>query len=264
MSENRQTDLGVHDAVGIRADNPGPLTLSGTNSWVVGRQLAWVIDPGPADPTHIERVVEEVKQRGGLGGIALTHSHSDHSEGIDMLVELAGEVPVIGAEPHGSGIPAHGSIYGPLETHSLPGHSADHVAYIAGGVAFTGDALFAQSSVFVSPGSGSLTGYLDSLQLLAARSPAVIAPGHGPLIENPTERINQQVAHRLERERRLVDALGVGHREIDALLGEVWDDVPDELIPAAAVTLAAHLDRLEETGRLPEGVERPDLPGWVV
>lgn len=256
--------LEAGDAIGFRAPNPGPLTLEGTNTWVVGRDPAWVIDPGPADAGHIGLLVAEAANRGGLGGVALTHGHADHSEGVDMLVELAGTVPVIGARPHGGGVPEHGSLQGPLEVHSLPGHSTDHVAYIAGAVAFTGDAIFAMSSVYVAPGRGSLAGYLASLEQLRDRAPSVIAPGHGPLIENPAERISQQIAHRLDRERRLVEALDQGHASIEALLAVVWDDVPPELLPAAQVTLAAHLDRLDEEDRLPEGVERPDVPDWVV
>jgi glyoxylase-like metal-dependent hydrolase (beta-lactamase superfamily II) len=147
---------------------------------------------------------------------------------------------------------------------ALPGHSSDHLAFAFGDVVFTGDAIFANSSVFISPGPGSLAGYLAALNNLADRGPAVLAPGHGPLIKDPKGRIGEQVAHRLDRERRLVDAIAAGNNSVASLLAEVWDDVPEMLLPAATVTLAAHLDKLDDEERLPDGVERPDIPEWVV
>src|SRR5579862_4589804 len=76
-----------HDVVGIRAANPGPFSLTGTNSWIVGRDPAWVVDPGPALDDHLEALASEIESRGGLGGIALTHDHFDHSELVPGLRE---------------------------------------------------------------------------------------------------------------------------------------------------------------------------------
>jgi glyoxylase-like metal-dependent hydrolase (beta-lactamase superfamily II) len=87
----------------------------------------------------------------------------------------------------------------------------------------------------------------------------VICPGHGPVILDPAAKLDEYVAHRLERERRLVAALDAGLRTADELLDRVWSDAPAALRPAATVTLAAHLDKLDEEGRLPDGVERPEL-----
>ncbi len=249
-----------HGAVGVRAANPGLLTLEGTNSWVVGDEGAWVIDPGPALTDHLDALERELEQRGGMAGIALTHGHADHSEAVPVLIERLGEVPVVRSGPGAGG----GASQGPLEVLELPGHSADHVAFVGGGVAYTGDAIFAHSSVYVAPGRGSLSGYLAGLEALAALGPELIAPGHGPLIEDPVPRIRWQIAHRLERERRLIEALDEGSATVPELLAVVWDDVPEQLLPAATVTLAAHLDKLEEEGRSLEGVERPDIPEWVV
>lgn len=260
-------DPGNPEVIGLRADNPGPLTLDGTNSWIVGTGSAgaWVIDPGPALEAHQEAIAAEVKGRSGLAGIALTHGHGDHVDGVPLLLGLLGPAPVVGPRPHGEGAPAHEAKHGPLAVHALPGHTADHVAYVhESGIAFTGDAIFAESSVFVSPGPGSLAGYLGSLEELAQLRLDALAPGHGPVIDDPAGRIRDQIDHRLERERRLIDSLAEGHRSVDGILAVVWDDVPPQLKPAAAVTLAAHLDKLEEEGRLPEGVERPETPDWVV
>lgn len=246
--------------LGVKADNPSPLTLEGTNTWLVGEGEVWVVDPGPELPEHVAAVAAEVTDRGRLAGVALTHGHADHSAAVPLLLEALGPAPVIAGHPgHGPGEEA-----GPLEVLSLPGHSRDHLAFAFGDVIFTGDAIFANSSVFISPGPGSLAGYLNALQDMSDRSPAVLAPGHGPLITDPSARIAEQVAHRLERERRLVAAIADGHYTVDAILGQVWDDVPEMLLPAATVTLAAHLDKLADEERLPDGVERPDIPEWVV
>jgi glyoxylase-like metal-dependent hydrolase (beta-lactamase superfamily II) len=89
---------------------------------------------------------------------------------------------------------------------------------------------------------------------------ALLCPGHGPVVEDPHAKIGEYLAHRRDRERRVIAALDDGKRSVEELLDEVWDDAPAVLRPAAAVTLAAHLDKLEEEGRLPEGVERPKWP----
>jgi len=129
-------------------------------------------------------------------------------------------------------------------------------------VAFTGDAVLGEGSVFVAPDPGALAGYLAGLRALRERGPAVICPGHGPVVDDPAAKIDAYVAHRLDRERRLVAALDAGLRTINELIDEVWSDAPAILRPASIVTLAAHLDKLDDEGRLPEGVERPT--GWPV
>ncbi|MEI7559076.1 MAG: MBL fold metallo-hydrolase [Actinomycetes bacterium] len=248
------------DVLGIRADNPGPLTLEGTNTWIVGSTDIWVVDPGPELAEHADAVAAEVSSRGRFAGIALTHGHGDHSDAVPLLLERLGPVPVIA----GLSGARRGQKAGDMEVVSLPGHCADHIAFAHEDIVFTGDAIFADSSVFVSPGAGSLAGYLAALGELRDRGPRLLAPGHGWLIEDPQARINEQLEHRLDRERRLVEAIEAGHTSIAEVLSVVWDDVPDYLLPAATVTLAAHLDKLHEEGRLPEAVERPDIPEWVV
>ena len=101
---------------------------------------------------------------------------------------------------------------------------------------------------------GSLSAYLDSLRRLRALELDVICPGHGPYVRDPAAKLDEYIAHRLERERRIVAALGDCARTEDELLAAAWDVIPDGLRVAAAWTLAAHLDKLREEGRLPEGV----------
>jgi glyoxylase-like metal-dependent hydrolase (beta-lactamase superfamily II) len=251
------------DVVGIRANNPGPFTLSGTNSWLVGRDPAWLIDPGPDLQDHVAHLAEEIKRRGGLGGVALTHSHADHTGAMPAVRELFPDARVAAA--HGPGaewgvVLADGSHFGPLEAVGTPGHAPDHLAFVAGAIGFTGDAVLGQGSVFITPGPGALAGYLVGLERLRARKLEAICPGHGPLVLDPEAKLEEYIAHRLDREHRLVAALQAGHRGVQELLDVAWDDAPEALRAAAAITLAAHLDKLEDEGRLPEGVERPVVP----
>jgi glyoxylase-like metal-dependent hydrolase (beta-lactamase superfamily II) len=250
-----------HDVIGVRADNPGPFTLGGTNSWLVGRDPAWLIDPGPALAEHVTRLSEQIDARGGLGGIALTHSHDDHVGALPRVRERYPDAPVAGNDPEKASIVlADGTRFGPLEAVFTPGHALGHLAFIATGAGFTGDAVLGEGSVFIAPGPGAMKGYLDGLRRLRARSLDVICPGHGPIVPDPSAKLEQYIEHRLERERRLLDALVSGRRTVHELLDAAWDDVPAELRPAAAVTLAAHLDKLKDEGRLPAGVERPAIP----
>jgi len=242
----------------IRADNPGTFTLSGTNTWVLGRDPAWVVDPGPALDAHLDAVAAAVAARGGAGGIAITHDHADHVEGVPGLRERLGEgVPVAAARYAEAEVRlADGDAFGPLRALAAPGHAPDHLAFVAGTACCTGDAVLGEGSVFVAPGPGAMAGYLAALERLLGLGLEVVLPGHGPPVADPRAKLEAYLAHRRDRERRLLDALAAGGRSEEELLDAVWDDVPAALRGAAAVTLAAHLGKLEEEGRLPAGVER--------
>jgi glyoxylase-like metal-dependent hydrolase (beta-lactamase superfamily II) len=256
--------LAAHDVACIRAANPGPFTLTGTNTWIVGRGGAWVVDPGPALPAHVEAIAAEVERRGGLAGIALTHDHPDHAEGVPALRErLRGVAPLAGARGAVDVRVGDGERAGPFEALATPGHAPDHLTYVLGEIAFTGDAVLGEGSVFVAPDPGALAGYLAGLERLRERRLSLICPGHGPLVEDPDAKIAEYVEHRLARERALLAALAAGARSVDELLDRAWADAPAILRPAATVTLAAHLDKLADEGRLPQDVERPARPPWL-
>jgi glyoxylase-like metal-dependent hydrolase (beta-lactamase superfamily II) len=224
--------------VRVRAANPSVFTLDGTNTYVVGR---WVVDPGPADPDHLGAV--RAAARDGIEGVVLTHSHSDHAEGAEEL-----GTPVT--------LPQEGQEAGPFLAVSTPGHSPDSVCLVAGRVCFTGDTVLGTGSVFIAPGEGSLSSYLASLRRLRTFDLEVLCPGHGPYVWAPRAKLDEYIEHRLDRERRLVAALDAGLRRRDELLDSAWSDAPPELRSAAALTLAAHLEKLAEEGRLPADVER--------
>lgn len=250
-------DLPGYDVVGIRADNPGAFTLSGTNSWIVAHGPAWLVDPGPALGDHIDALAGAINERGGLGGIALTHDHADHSEAVWALRERYPGVPVAAGRGDVDVILADGDPFGSLEPVSTPGHAPDHFAFVFGRVAMTGDAVLGEGSVFISPDPGALVGYLAALERLRDRRLELLCPGHGPPVHDPQAKLDEYITHRLERERRLVAGLDRGARTVQEMLDAAWDDVPEHLRPAATVTLAAHLDKLAGEGRLPAGVERP-------
>lgn len=253
--------LGSLDIALVRADNPSPLTLTGTNTWVVGRGPCWVIDPGPALESHLSAVAAEVERRGGAGGIAVTHDHFDHAEGTEGLrVRLEGDVRVGAARLAATVRLADGDAFGPLQAIATPGHAPDHLSFAYRDALFTGDAVLGTGTAFLFPQPGALRDYLAALEGLRAREPRVICPGHGPLVTDPRAKLDEYLAHRLDRETRLVAGLEAGRRTVDELLDAAWDDVPDPLRPVAAVTLATHLDKLDDEGRLPAGVERPALP----
>jgi glyoxylase-like metal-dependent hydrolase (beta-lactamase superfamily II) len=246
-----------HEIVGLRADNPGPFTLSGTNTWIVGSDPAWLVDPGPDLPEHAAAVVAEVERRGGLGGVALTHDHGDHSGALSEVRQRFPHAPVAAARGDVDRLLRDGSEFGPLEVVGTPGHAPDHLAFVVGSAALTGDAVLGQGSVFIAPDPGALTRYLEALGELRRRHLSVLLPGHGPPVSDPAAKLDEYVAHRLERERRLLQGLDAGARSVSEMLNAAWDDVPEQLRPAATVTLAAHLDKLQAEGRLPAGVERP-------
>ena len=248
--------LAEHGVVRLRADNPGPLTLSGTNTWVVGRDPAYVVDPGPALDGHLDHVYAAIEASGGLGGIALTHDHADHSEAVTVLRERF-PAPLAAARGEVDVRLREGVRFGPLRALATPGHAPDHYALIAQRACFTGDAVLGEGSVFIAPDPGALAGYLDALARLGALELDVLCPGHGPPVWEPRAKLEEYIAHRSERERLLLAALAEGRRSVTELLQAAWPDVPEALRPAAAVTLVAHLDKLAEEGRLPAGVERP-------
>jgi glyoxylase-like metal-dependent hydrolase (beta-lactamase superfamily II) len=231
------------DVERLTAPNPGPMTLDGTNTYVVGRDPAVVIDPGPADEDHIEAIRQEAEGRGGIGTVLLTHGHGDHSDAVAAL----------GIEP---ARPGDGDTIAGLQAIATPGHASDHLCFLLERACFTGDLILGEGSTIVGPREmgGSLRDYMESLRRLQGLDLTVLFPGHGPQIDDPQAKIAEYIAHRQEREDRLVSAIEQGERSRAALLAEVWDDVPEQLRGAAAIAMQAHLETLEDDGRLP-----PDL-----
>jgi glyoxylase-like metal-dependent hydrolase (beta-lactamase superfamily II) len=228
----------------VRAANPSPMTLDGTNTYVIA---GWVVDPGPDDDAHLRAVLEAAGGAGAVAGIVLTHDHHDHSAGAARLAAMAGGVAV----RH----PGAGGDAGPFEALPTPGHSRDSVCLIHERVCFSGDTVLGEGSVFVPASGGGLAAYLAGLERLRERELDAICPGHGPVVWDARERVAHYIRHRLERERKVLEAIEAGARSNDEILERAWDDAPIDSIPmlraAAAATLEAHLEKLRADGRLP-------------
>jgi glyoxylase-like metal-dependent hydrolase (beta-lactamase superfamily II) len=232
------------DVERLTAPNPSPMTLDGTNTYLVGRDPSVVIDPGPDDAGHIDAIRAAADARGGIGTVLLTHDDADHLAGVEPL----------GIEPTR---PADGETIAGLTAIATPGHAAEHLSFLlpgdGGSACFCGDLILGQGSTIVGPREfgGSLADYMESLRRLQQLELTVLYPGHGPEVGDPEAKIAEYIAHRQEREDRLIAALDRGERSRAALLAEVWDDVPADLRGPAAIAMEAHLEKLQDEGHLP-------------
>lgn len=256
----REIETGVdgYEVRLLRADNPSPMTLDGTNSWVVGSGgRSWVIDPGPTTAAHIAGLAELARGLGKPAAVLLTHDHLDHSEGVEAMAAALG----VSALRHGDDFSEV-----PLVVTHTPGHASDHLIFSFGPpahtVVFSGDLILGQSSTIVPPGGGTLIAYLESLGKVLDLDPTLILPGHGEPISDAVSAVEGQREHRLRRERDLVAALEDGLYDREALLDRVWSDVSPELRIAAHVTMQTNLEKLDLEGRLPDDFETEGRKGW--
>jgi glyoxylase-like metal-dependent hydrolase (beta-lactamase superfamily II) len=253
----------------VTAANSSAFTLDGTNTYLLGRSRVIVIDPGPDDPAHVSAVLERVRADGGEVALVLvTHGHGDHM-GAAAAVAAGGAPPAHGATPGPRSAPVipvrrWGGGDAPLadgETVSegavalrvlyTPGHAADHVAlyWEAERVLFSGDLILGTGTVVLQPRDGALEEYLASLERVARLDMAVIAPGHGPLIDDPAARVAGYLSHRRMREGQVLDALAGGARTPGEIVGVIYTDLDPALHPAAENTVRAHLLKLVREGR---------------
>jgi glyoxylase-like metal-dependent hydrolase (beta-lactamase superfamily II) len=239
--------------VRVLAPNPGPFTLEGTNTWVVGRDLAVVIDPGPGDDAHLQAVVGEA---GSIGAILVTHDHPDHASGAARLASLTG-APVHAFKKGKGTVRLHdeqmistGDVH--LRVLYTPGHTSDHVTFMAEGTGamFTGDSVLGRGTAIIDPAEGDLAQYLQSLRRMREARPRVIYPGHGPIVFDAVGKLREYEAHRAMREEQVLEALAAGPRRIADVVPEIYADVPKELHAAAAVQVAAQMAKLEREDRV--------------
>lgn len=239
--------------VRILAPNPGVRELDGTNTWIVGRWPAAVIDPGVDDPAHLAEVLEAA---GRVGAILLTHDHPDHAPGAATLAVRTGASVLSAGRVEGRERLRDGeAIRMPgvhLVTVATPGHTPDHVAFSLpeDRALFTGDTVLGRGTSVIDPPEGDLTPYLRSLHRLREVEPRTIYPGHGPVVLDALGKLDEYLAHRQMREEQVLAGLAEGPRTPEELVPEIYGDYPVELHPLAARSVLAHLLKLEAEGRV--------------
>jgi glyoxylase-like metal-dependent hydrolase (beta-lactamase superfamily II) len=247
----------------VLAPNPSPMTLEGTNTYVVvGGREAIVIDPGPADPAHLDAIVAAAARRGAtIAAIAVTHSHPDHAPGAAPLAARTG-APVYGhADGRFSkdGILAEGGrvVAGDavLDAFEAPGHARDHLVFglAEEGALFTGDVIIGRGTVVIAPPYGDMRAYQNTLRRLRGfEGTRTLYGGHGDAIGDPRAKFDEYIAHREVREREILAQLTDGERTIPEIVAEIYRAVPTMLWPAAARQVLAYLIALEREGRVRE------------
>ncbi len=258
----------------VLAPNPSLMTLDGTNTWLIaepGSEPAIVVDPGPDDAGHLDRVRATAAAAGQrIEKIVLTHGHPDHSAGARRLAELTG-APVLAVDPAhrlgaaaalgaGDVVRAGGSEL--LRVIETPGHTSDSVCLLleADGAMLTGDTVLGRGTTVIA-GDGSLSDYLGSLDRLRALADEAalraLLPGHGPLLGDPAGTLDYYIAHRAERLAEVEAALAAGCRTLADIVARVYADVDRALWPFAEWSVRAQLAYLGERGALPPGQQIP-------
>lgn len=252
----------------VLANNPGPFTGPGTNTWILddGHGRVVVIDPGPIDTKHAGALMKTIGDR-QVEAVLVTHTHVDHAPMANPLASDLG-VPAVGYAPGPQFDPdvrlLDGASFevGALDLYVVhtPGHADDHLCFRAGNVLFTGDHIMGGSSVMVE----RMGPYLKSLEKLRGSGLERLLPGHGEEMGDPEAVIDWYVAHRLQRHRQIYDAIAEGAASVDEVVEVVYADVDKSLHRLAARSVGAHVELLREEGRITwqddELVVVPDAP----
>jgi glyoxylase-like metal-dependent hydrolase (beta-lactamase superfamily II) len=280
MKHDRNFDPDYGNAVelmpGIRritAQNPGPFTFHGTNTYLLGTRRLVCVDPGPASPAHIETILAAA---GGaaIEAIVVSHTHVDHSPGARLLKARTG-APIAGCGPHrparalaeseinpldASGDKEHapdrlledGDLFETselaLETVATPGHTTNHLCFAIRGmpVLLSADHVMAWSTSVVAPPDGSMRAYMASIDKLLDRPEEVYLPGHGGIVRDAPSYVEALKSHRLGRERAILRELSAAPRTIPDIVARLYTDIDPALFPAAGLSVFAHLEDLAD------------------
>lgn len=266
----------ISDAIRrLTVENPGPFTFHGTNTYLVGRDEVAVIDPGPEDEVHIERILRAL---GGkpLAAILVSHTHRDHSPGARLLKAKTG-APILGCATHRAARPLFSGEINPLDASAdadhtpdremkegdkfvvdglgleaiwTPGHTANHLVFALdeGRVLFSADHVMAWSTSIVAPPDGSMNDYMASIEKLRQRDDRRYYPGHGGPVNDPKRYLRALKAHRHQREAAILRRLAAGDRRIAEMVATIYASTDRRLHSAAALSVLAQMEALVERG----------------
>lgn len=262
----------VPGVLGFRNPNDPFRGLQGPNVYLVASGPGLLVDSGYPDEAHTAWVLEQLKEAGWtrLGAILLTHHHVDHAGGAEKVREATGAQIICHAKEETRTI-ADRTVEGgevlewdrlAIEVIHTPGSTCYCLRQER--LLFTGDHILGTGTTAVSPTGGSMGEYMESLRLLHGRDFAVVAPGHGPVVRSPRAKIEELIAHRLEREQQVLSFLKAGVTNVEAMVAEIYPEIGSNLRRAAIGQVQAHLLKLEQEGRVvrkDEGLDDWGLTG---
>jgi glyoxylase-like metal-dependent hydrolase (beta-lactamase superfamily II) len=252
----------------VLAHNPSAFTYTGTQTYLVGTHKVVVIDPGPAEPEHVDAIIDAVGGR-DLVAISCTHTHRDHSPAAALLAERTG-APIVGCAPlalesvgpradaafdgdykadrvlvEGEGIEVDGR---DLVAVATPGHTSNHLCFAWGDALFTGDHVMGWSTTVVVPPDGDMAEYMASLEKLRHRDDRIYFPAHGPPVTRPKQYVRSLIGHRMQRERQIMRLVSARSRDIPDIVANAYPSLDRRLVAAAGGSVYAHLLDLERRG----------------
>ena len=259
----------------VVAGNPGPVTFTGTCSYIVGTGEVAVIDPGPDLPGHVEALLDAVRGE-AVTHIVVSHTHRDHSPAARALKAATG-APIVGCGPHrraralGAGevilleasvdldhaperVLAEGdAVEGPdwrLVAVETPGHMANHLAFALPQerALFSADHVMAWSTTVIAPPDGQMSAFMASLDKLRGRDEAVYWPGHGGPVREPQRFVRALIHHRRQREASILNRLAAGDRRIPEIVAAIYQSLNPALRAPAGLSVFAHLEDLVARG----------------
>ncbi|MBO0764976.1 MAG: MBL fold metallo-hydrolase [Hyphomicrobiaceae bacterium] len=262
--------------VRLVANNPGPFTFKGTNTYIVGTDDLVLIDPGPSDEAHLRAILATIGSR-RLRYVLITHTHRDHIDALPALIAATGAktagfgrraaapgarrrsasgsefidqdfVPDVRLE-HGARVAGDGWALTAIHT---PGHAPDHLCFVleGTGVLFSGDHVMGWNTSVIAPPEGSMADYMRSLELLGQRADrdCVYLPGHGGRVGEPQRLVKAFLLHRRMREQAVLDCIRSGTNTVKAIVPVIYRDLDPKLTNAASLSVLAHVEHLISRG----------------
>jgi glyoxylase-like metal-dependent hydrolase (beta-lactamase superfamily II) len=266
-----------HDILRLTANNPGPFTFYGTNTYLIGKNSLAILDPGPDDDAHFEALTQAIGDR-PVSHILISHTHRDHSPMAARLQSVTG-APVLAEGPHRPARPLRLGEINPLDASAdydlkidrlladgdiiegdgwsleavfTPGHAANHLAFGLRGssLLFSADHVMGWATSIVAPPDGAMSDYMASLDKLLARDDALYLPGHGGPVTQPASFVRGLKAHRKMRESAVLERIRSGDRSIGDMVKAIYRDTDPRLRDAAALSVLAHLEDLTARGQV--------------